>query len=42
MIRNIDYTALGIQVVADECRKSFFYFVKMFWDVIISEKPIYN
>jgi predicted phage terminase large subunit-like protein len=42
MIRNVDYTALGIQIVADECKRSFFYFVKTFWDVIISEKPVYN
>lgn len=42
MIKKIDYTALGLQIVADECRKSFFYFVKTFWDVIIAEKPIYN
>ncbi len=39
---NIDYKELAIQVVADECRKSFFFFVQTFWDVIIKEKPVYN
>lgn len=29
-------------VQADECRKSFFYFVKTFWDVIIPETPVFN
>jgi len=33
---------LALQVVADECRKSLFYFVQTFWDVIIAEKPVYN
>lgn len=42
MIRGIDYAALGLLVVADECRKSFFYFVRTFWDVIIKEEPVYN
>ena len=36
------YEALSLQVVADECRCSFFYFVQTFWDVIIAEKPVYN
>lgn len=39
---NADYAELGIRVVADECRRSFFYFVRTFWDVIIKEKPVYN
>ncbi|MGL5914014.1 MAG: phage terminase large subunit [Bacteroidales bacterium] len=38
----IDITELAIQVVADKCRKSMFYFVQTFWDVIIQEQPIYN
>lgn len=38
----VDYIALGIQVVADNCRESFFYFVQTFWDVIIKEAPVYN
>lgn len=29
-------------VQSDECRKSFFYFVKTFWDVIIPETPVFN
>jgi hypothetical protein len=39
---NIDYSELAIAVVADECRKSFFFFIKTFWDVIIKEEPVYN
>lgn len=42
MTRHIDYAALGLQIVADECRNSFFYFVQTFWDTIIKEKPVYN
>jgi predicted phage terminase large subunit-like protein len=42
MKKTIDYIALGIQVVADRCRESFFYFVQTFWDVIIKEEPVYN
>ena len=42
MKKKIDYTALALMVVADECKCSFFYFVKTFWDVIIKEEPIYN
>lgn len=42
MTRNIDYAELGLQVVAEECRRSFFYFVRLFWDTIIKETPIYN
>lgn len=38
----IDYSELAIAVVADECRKSFFFFVKTFWDIIIKEEPVYN
>ena len=29
-------------MVADQCIKDFFYFVKTFWDVIIQEEPEYN
>ncbi|MDR0657675.1 MAG: hypothetical protein LBG18_01850 [Mediterranea sp.] len=36
------YKAYLLQIVADECKRSFFYFVKTFWDVIIKEKPVYN
>ena len=42
MSRQIDYTSLALQVVADQCRKSFFFFVKTFWDVIIKEAPVFN
>ena len=30
------------ELVAEKCRRSFFYFVKEFWDVIIAEPPVYN
>lgn len=42
MITRVDYTALALRVVADQCIKSFFYFVQTFWDVIIKEEPEYN
>ena len=42
MITRVDYTALALRVVADQCIKSFFYFVQTFWDVIIKEEPTYN
>lgn len=42
MIQRVDYTALALRVVADRCRRSFFYFVQTFWDVIIKEEPTYN
>ena len=42
MKKRIDYTELALNVVADECQRSFFYFVKTFWDVIIKEEPVYN
>lgn len=42
MTPRIDYTALALRVVADKCRKEFFYFVQTFWDVIIQETPVYN
>lgn len=42
MKKKIDYTAMGIQIVAEECRRSFFYFIKTFWEVIIKEVPVYN
>ena len=31
-----------IQAKAELCKRSFFYFVQVFWDVIIPEKPKYN
>lgn len=39
---SIDYKEIALNVVADQCKKDFFYFVKTFWDVIIKEDPIYN
>lgn len=33
---------MGLQLVAEKCRSSFFYFVKTFWNVIIKEEPVYN
>lgn len=42
MKRKIDYKSLALSVVAEECRKSFFYFLQTFWDVVIAEEPIYN
>lgn len=33
---------LFVRAVADECRRSLFYFVKTFWDTIIHEEPVYN
>jgi len=36
------YKAVSLQAVSDECRRSFFYFIKIFWDVIIAETPVYN
>ena len=42
MIQRVDYTQLALLVVADQCRKSFFFFVQTFWDVIIKEEPTYN
>lgn len=39
---NIDYSAMGIQMVAEKCQESFFYFIKTFWNVIIKEEPVYN
>lgn len=42
MKRKIDYKSIALSVVAEECRKSFFYFLQTFWGVIIAEEPIYN
>lgn len=42
MISGVDYTALALKVVADQCKRSFFYFVQTFWDVVIKEEPSYN
>lgn len=39
---NGTYKQLAYKVMADECRKSFFYFLKTFWNVIIPETPTYN
>ena len=33
---------MALMAVADECRRSLFYFVRTFWSVIIPEKPVYN
>lgn len=38
----IDYAVAGVQIVAEECQSSFFYFVQQFWSVIIKEEAIYN
>lgn len=37
-----DMARLAVRVVADQCRKDFFFFVKTFWDVIIKEQPVFN
>lgn len=37
-----DILGLARAVQADECRKSFYYFVKTFWAVIIPEVPVFN
>lgn len=37
-----DILSLARAVQADECRKSFYYFVKTFWAVIIPEVPVFN
>ena len=37
-----EYARLALRVVADDCRKSLFTFVKTFWNVIIKEEPVYN
>lgn len=42
MIQRIDYTNLALQVVAEQCRKDLFFFMKTFWDVIIKETPVFN
>ena len=33
---------LALKVVADKCRRDFFFFVQTFWNVIIKEPPVYN
>ncbi len=38
----VDILSMARAVQADECRKSFFYFVKTFWAVIIPETPVFN
>ena len=38
----INYTKMARRVAADECRRDFFYFVEIFWNVIIKEAPVYN
>lgn len=42
MTGRINYKELAIKVVADQCRRDFFYFVQTFWDVIIKEEASYN
>ncbi|MCQ2299719.1 MAG: phage terminase large subunit [Bacteroidales bacterium] len=42
MAGRINYAELGLQLVAEECRRSLFYFVRTFWDVIINEPPVFN
>lgn len=41
-INKSDYAAMGVQLVGEKCREDFFYFVRVFWDVIIKESPVYN
>lgn len=41
-LKERDIIMMALQVQADECRRSFFYFVKTFWGVIIKEEPVYN
>ena len=41
-MNSIDVAKMALQMVASECRKSLFYFVQTFWDVVIKEEPIYN
>lgn len=37
-----DIAKMALEVVADECKRSLFYTVQTFWDVIIQEEPEYN
>lgn len=40
-IESIDIEMIE-QARAERCRRSFFYFVQSFWDVIIKEEPVWN
>ena len=31
-----------VEIQAELCRRSFYYFLKQFWDIIITETPVYN
>ncbi len=42
MKQKVDIEKLALLVVADKCRKDFFFFLQTFWDVIIKEDPIFN
>lgn len=39
---HVDIREIAIQALAYKCRKSFFFFVKQFWETIINETPVYN
>ncbi len=41
-MNNSQIKDLALKVVADECRRNFFFFVQTFWDIIIKETPVYN
>lgn len=40
-LQNLQLPALS-QIKAEQCRRSFYFFVQEFWDVIIREKPVWN
>jgi predicted phage terminase large subunit-like protein len=42
MISEAQKERWGLQVVAHKCRADFFYFVRLFWDVIIAEEAVFN
>lgn len=42
MAKRLDYKKLALQVVREQCRTDFFFFVRTFWDVIIKETPVFN
>lgn len=41
-MKRIDYKEVALQLIADKCRASFFYYLQTFWNTIIPEKPVYN
>ncbi|MCC8153789.1 MAG: heat-shock protein Hsp70 [Tannerellaceae bacterium] len=41
-LKDEEILKLARAVQSDECRKSFYYFVKTFWGVIIPEEPVFN